>query len=71
MKTEVRLNADVTATLLEGEDVPWPWKSPLLKLSSTQFSTEGLGGFGPPDEVFITGEEALDKLAELLSRRGK
>ena len=69
MKVESKLSFHITATLYTAEDVPKPYDSPLLKITSTAFAQEGLGGYGPPDAVLVSGEEALSKLAELLSQR--
>lgn len=71
MKTEVKFSSLKTATLYTGEDVRFPHKSPLLELTTYEHAEEGLGGYGAPDTICISGEEALSKLADLLARRNE
>jgi hypothetical protein len=66
MKVEAKLSFHVTAKLYTDKDVPFPRKSPLLVLSSTASAQEGLGGYGAPDEIEVSGEEAMKTLTELL-----
>jgi hypothetical protein len=67
VKSKIQLAPLITATLYTGVDVPRPRESPLLIIESYEGASEGLGGYGPPDSIYVSGKEALQKLARLLA----
>lgn len=71
MKTSVELAPRINATLCTDEDVPSPRKSPVLFIESYETASEGLGGHGAPDVIEICGEDALQKLSQLLATRSE
>lgn len=69
MKKVIELSPLVTATLYTGKDVPAPRPSPMLTITSFESVPMGLGWYGEPSGIEISGEAAVSALADLLTQR--